>query len=214
MSLWNNLVNTKYYVTGGVGSGETSEGFGPNYSLGHNAYCESCSSCGEIFFQHRLNLLEHDAQYADLYEQTLYNALLGSMDLEGKNFYYDNPLDEGNRRYDWHVCPCCVGNIPRTLLALPTWMYAKDQDGIYVNLFVGSTVKIDDVAGTDVEMVQDTDYPVERQGVDHRESGQAGGIQCQGARAQARRQRTVPLDTQRRWHHWPSRSTASPSIRP
>ena len=95
MSLWNNLVNAKYYVTGGVGSGETSEGFGPDYSLGHNAYCESCSSCGEIFFQHRLNLLQHDAQYVDLYEQTLYNALLGSMDLEGKNFYYQNPLDEG-----------------------------------------------------------------------------------------------------------------------
>ena len=159
MSLWSNLINAKYYVTGGVGSGETSEGFGPNYSLGHNGYCESCSSCGEIFFQHRLNLLQHDSLYVDLYEQTLYNALLGSMDLEGKNFYYDNPLDEGKPRYDWHVCPCCVGNIPRTLLALPTWMYAKDKDAIYVNLFVGSTVKIDDVAGTDVEMVQDTDYP-------------------------------------------------------
>jgi DUF1680 family protein len=159
MSLWNSLVNTKYYVTGGVGSGETSEGFGPNYSLGHNAYCESCSSCGEIFFQHRLNLLQHDAQFVDLYEETLYNALLGSMDLEGKNFYYDNPLDEAKPRYDWHGCPCCVGNIPRTLLSLPTWMYAKDQDGIYVNLFVGSTVKIDDVAGTDVEIVQNTDYP-------------------------------------------------------
>ncbi len=116
LSLWNNLINTKYYVTGGVGSGETSEGFGPNYSLGQNAYCESCSSCGEIFFQHRMNLLEHDAKYADLYEQTLYNALLGSMDLDGKNFYYDNALDCGHRRYDWHVCPCCVGNIPRTLL--------------------------------------------------------------------------------------------------
>ena len=99
----------------------------PNYSLGHNGYCESCSSCGEIFFQHRLNLLQHDAQYVDLYEQTLYNALLGSMDLEGKNFYYDNPLDEGKPRYDWHVCPCCVGNIPRTLLALPTWMYAQGR---------------------------------------------------------------------------------------
>ncbi len=51
VSLWDNIVNRKYYVTGGVGSGETSEGFGPNYSLRNNAYCESCSSCGEIFFQ-------------------------------------------------------------------------------------------------------------------------------------------------------------------
>jgi len=159
MSLWDNIVNRKYYVTGGVGSGETSEGFGPDYSLRHNAYCESCSSCGEIFFQHKLNLTYHDARFADLYEETLYNALLGSIDLEGRNFYYQNPLDSRGPRYGWHVCPCCVGNIPRTLLMLPTWTYAGSADGIYVNLFVGSTVMIEDVAGTNVEMVQKTDYP-------------------------------------------------------
>ena len=76
-SLWDNIVNRKYYVTGGVGSGETSEGFGPDYSLRNNAYCESCSSCGEIFFQWKLNLAYGDGRYADLYEETLYNALLG-----------------------------------------------------------------------------------------------------------------------------------------
>ncbi len=159
MSLWDNIVNRKYYVTGGIGSGETSEGYGPDYSLRNNAYCESCSSCGEIFFQHKLNRMYHDAKYADLYEETLYNALLGSMDLEGKNFYYQNPLDARGPRYDWHGCPCCVGNIPRTLLMLPTWTYLKSDDGVYVNLFIGSTVKIENVAGTDIEMVQTTDYP-------------------------------------------------------
>jgi len=159
MSLWDNIVNRKYYVTGGVGSGETSEGFGPNYSLRHNAYCESCSSCGEIFFQHKLHLTYHDAQYADLYEETLYNALLGSIDLEGKNFYYQNPLDSNRPRYDWHGCPCCVGNIPRTLLMLPTWTYSKSPDSVYVNLFVGSKVTVEDVAGTDVRLIQKTDYP-------------------------------------------------------
>jgi DUF1680 family protein len=159
MSLWDNIVNKKYYLNGGVGSGETSEGFGPNYSLRHDGYCESCSSCGEIFFQHKLNLMYHDAKFADLYEETLYNALLGSIDLEGRNFYYQNPLDERRSRYDWHVCPCCVGNIPRTLLMLPTWTYARSADGIYVNLFIGSTVTVEDVAGTNVEMVQKTDYP-------------------------------------------------------
>ncbi|MFO8013638.1 MAG: glycoside hydrolase family 127 protein [Phycisphaerae bacterium] len=158
-SLWDNIVHRKYYVTGGVGSGETSEGFGPNYSLRHNAYCESCSSCGEIFFQHALNRTYRDARYADLYEETLYNALLGSMDLEGKNFYYQNPLDARGFRYPWHGCPCCVGNIPRTLLRLPTWTYVKGDDGVYVNLFIGSTARVREVAGTDVEMVQATDYP-------------------------------------------------------
>jgi DUF1680 family protein len=159
MSLWDNIVNRKYYLTGGVGSGESSEGFGPNYSLRNNSYCESCSSCGEIFFQWKMNLTYHDARYADLYEETLYNGLLGSLDLEGKNFYYTNPLGANAPRTPWHTCPCCVGNIARTLLMLPTWTYAKSADSIYVNLFIGSTVTVENVAGTDVQMVQATDYP-------------------------------------------------------
>ncbi len=158
MSLWDNLINKKYYVTGGVGSGETSEGFGGNYSLPNDAYCESCSSCGLIFFQYKLNLAYHHAKYADLYEETMYNALLGATDLEGRTFNYTNPLI-GGRRTPWHVCPCCVGNIPRTLLMVPTWTYVKGADGLYVNLFIGSTIKVENVAGTDVEMVQKTDYP-------------------------------------------------------
>lgn len=159
MSLWDNMVNRKYYVTGGIGSGETSEGFGPNYSLRQGAYNESCSTCGLIFFQYKMNLAYHDAKYADLYEESLYNALLGSMDREGRNFYYDNPLDSHGPRYAWHVCPCCVGNIPRTLLMIPTWTYVKGKDGLYVNLFIGSTINVEKVAGTNVQMVQQTDYP-------------------------------------------------------
>ncbi len=158
MSIWDNLVNRKYYVTGGIGSGETSEGFGPDYSLRNEAYCESCSSCGLIFFQHKLNLACRDAKYADLYEETLYNALLGAIDLEGATFNYTNPLVDG-RRTRWHACPCCVGNIPRTLLMIPTWTYAKDRNSIYVNLFLGSEITVPNVAGTDVKMVQKTEYP-------------------------------------------------------
>lgn len=159
MSLWDNLVNRKYYVTGGIGSGESSEGFGPDYSLRHDAYCESCSSTGMIFFEYKLNLAYHDAKFASLYEDTMYNALLGSIDIAGENFYYQNPLTTYGARYDWHVCPCCVGNIPRTLLMVPTWTYVKGDDGVYVNLFIGSTIQVRDVAGTDVELVQETDYP-------------------------------------------------------
>lgn len=159
MSLWDNMVNKKYYITGGIGSGETSEGFGPNYSLRNNAYCESCSSCGLIFFQYKMNLAYHDAKYADLYEETMYNALLGSLDMEAKNFTYTNALSSAQPRYQWHTCPCCVGNIPRTLLMVPTWTYVTGDDGLYVNMFVGSTIKVERVVGTDVEMVQKTDYP-------------------------------------------------------
>lgn len=159
LSLWDNMVNRKYYITGGIGSGETSEGFGPDFSLRNNAYCESCSSCGLIFFEYKMNLAYHDARYADLYEETLYNALLGSLALDGKDFLYTNALTTSQPRYAWHVCPCCVGNIPRTLLMMPTWTYVRGDNGLYVNLFIGSKIKVEKVAGTDVEMVQKTDYP-------------------------------------------------------
>jgi DUF1680 family protein len=161
-SIWDNIVNKKYYLTGGIGSGETSEGFGPNYSLRNNAYCESCSGTAELFFQYKMNLTYQDAKFADLYEDTLFNAILGDVDLEGKNFYYTNALETpGSQgfRQAWHVCPCCVGNIPRTLLMLPTWIYATSSDSLYVNLFAGTTVNIENVAGTRVEMVQETNYP-------------------------------------------------------
>ncbi len=163
MSLWDNMVNKKYYVTGGIGSGETSEGFGPNYSLRNNAYCESCSSCGLIFFQYKLNLAYHDAKYADLYENSMYNALLGGIALDGKSYTYTNPLLNTERAV-WHRCPCCVSNITRTLLMVPTWTYLKGRsekngDAVYVNMFIGSRVTVEKVAGTDIEMVQATDYP-------------------------------------------------------
>ncbi|HVT88638.1 MAG TPA: beta-L-arabinofuranosidase domain-containing protein [Tepidisphaeraceae bacterium] len=158
-SLWDNIVNRKYYVTGGIGSGETPEGFGPNYSLRNNSYCESCSNCGELFFQWKMLLAYHDSKYASLYEDTLYNAILGDISLDGKTFYYTNELAGGFGRYLWHDCPCCVGNISRVLLMLPTWMYARSDDSIYVNLFIGSKVNVENVAGTNVEMVQTTEYP-------------------------------------------------------
>ena len=159
-SIWDSLVHRKYYINGGVGSAVGSaEGFGPDYVLPQGAYCEACSSCGEMFFQHQMSMMQQDSKYADLFEETLYNAMLGSIDLAGTGFYYRNQLETLYARYPWHGCPCCVGNIPRTLLMLPTWMYSKTADSIYVNLFIGSSMTVKDVAGADIEMVQVTDYP-------------------------------------------------------
>src|SRR4029078_9276287 len=94
-----------------------------------------------------------------LFEYTIYNALLGGLAMDGKTFYYPNALDARTLRTSWHSVPCCVGNIPRTLLSMPSWMYSKAPDGIYVNLFVGSTVTLDNIVGVDVRMVQQTNYP-------------------------------------------------------
>ena len=157
-SIWKNIVRKRCYVTGGIGSGETPEGFGPNYSLPNNAYCESCANCGLLFFGNKMNAIFRDARFVDLYEDTFYNAILGDVDLDAKNFTYTNPLDSSEKRYPWHGCPCCVGNIPRTLLQLPTWMYATGKDSLYVNMYAGSSVHVD-VAGAKSQIVQTTDYP-------------------------------------------------------
>ena len=108
-----------------------------------------------------MNLAYHDARYADLYEETLFNAILGDYDLGGKNFHLHQPAGLRALRANMRgmSARAAVGNFPRTLLMLPTWTYAKGEDGLYVNLFVGSKMKIEKVAGTDVEMVQQTDYP-------------------------------------------------------
>ncbi len=158
-SIWDNLVNKKYYITGGIGTGEDPESFGKNYSLRNNSYCETCSSCGQIFFQNRMNLAFHHSRYADLLEETLYNALLGAVDLSANNFTYTNPLDQSHIRYKWHACPCCVANIPRTVLELPTWMYSKNDQNLYINLYIGSTVQIGAMAGCNLQVEQRTDYP-------------------------------------------------------
>ena len=83
------------------------------------------AGAGMLFFQHQMGLLYGEARYADLCEGVLYNALLSDVDLSGKNFTYTNALETDEARYRWHVCPCCVGNIPRTILSLPTWMYTR-----------------------------------------------------------------------------------------
>lgn len=158
-SLWNSLVNKKYYITGGLGSGETSEGFGPEFSLGNHSYCESCAGCGHLFFQHSTGLAYRDARFADVMEDILYNNVLGSVDLDGKNFTYTNALDSSEARYPRHGCPCCVGNIPRTLLSLPTWQYATGPKELAVNLYSGGRVPVGKVAGAEVTVEQTTDYP-------------------------------------------------------
>jgi DUF1680 family protein len=187
-SLWDNLVHRKYYLTGGVGSGESSEGFGPNYSLRQNAYCETCSSCGEVFFQWKLHLAYHDAQYADLYEDTMYNALVGSLAIDGKNYYYDNPLDARATRYPWHSVPCCVGNLPRTVLMLPTWMYSRGADGIYVNLFAGSKGADRGRRRHECRDGPDNRLPVRRPGGDRGESRRPQVVHDQDSRPESRRQ--------------------------
>ncbi len=162
-AIWDDFINRKFYVTGGVGSGETSEGFGNDYSLPNGiAYCESCAGTGNVYFEREMHLWTGNGKYIDLMESSLYNNVLGAVDLNAQNYTYTNSLDTSAARYTWNGCPCCVGNIARTLLELPMWMYAKsgDSNDLYINMYVGSTFTVPGVSGTNVQIVQVTDYPI------------------------------------------------------
>jgi hypothetical protein len=159
--IWANAIDRKHYITGGVGASHQGEAFAEDFDLRNDGYCESCAGCGMTFWADRMHRMHHDARYVDVQERTLYNNILGAIELSGENFFYQNPLASDRARYPWHGCPCCVGNIPRALLGLKDLTYALEPAGnvLYVNHFVGSEGVIADVAGTSLRIRQETDYP-------------------------------------------------------
>jgi DUF1680 family protein len=159
--IWEDVVQRKMYITGGIGPSAHNEGFTVPYDLPNDtAYAETCASIGMILWNHRLNLLHGDARYADVLERVLYNGLLSGISLDGVKFFYTNPLgSKGNHhRRPWYTCACCPPNVLRVLLSLGQYIYAYSDDAVYVNLYVGSSVKIP-VAGTTVTLRQETKYP-------------------------------------------------------
>lgn len=159
--IWANAIHRKYYITGGVGASAKGEAFAGDYELPNNGYCESCAGCGMAFWADRMHWLHGDAHYCDVQERVLYNNILGAIERTGENFFYQNPLESDKARYPWHLCPCCVGNIPRALLAIKDIMYSTNsaKDVLYINHFVDSEVAIPDLAGTSVQIRQETQYP-------------------------------------------------------
>jgi DUF1680 family protein len=159
--IWQNLVGSKLYLTGGIGAAGGFEGFGKPYELPNmQAYNETCASVGMDYWNHRLFLLEGDAKYIDVMERTLYNGLISGVSLDGKTFFYPNPLESigQHERREWFGVACCPGNITRFLASVPGYVYATRGDDLYVNLFAAGTANID-VGGAKLTVVQSTRYP-------------------------------------------------------
>ncbi|MHC4402534.1 MAG: glycoside hydrolase family 127 protein [Planctomycetota bacterium] len=159
--IWHNAVHRKHYITGGVGASHRGEAFSDDFDVRNDGYCESCAGCGLTFWADRMHRIHHDAHHVDVQERTLYNNLLGAVELSGENFFYQNPLVSEKPRYSWHGCPCCVGNIPRALLAIKDLTYALDpaKNTLYVSHFVAGEGTIADIAGTSLCVCQETGYP-------------------------------------------------------
>ena len=159
--IWDNMATKKLYITGGIGSRAQGEGFGPEYELhNHSAYCETCASIANVYWNQRMFLATGDAKYIDVLERALYNGVISGVSLSGDKFFYDNPLESmgQHERAPWFGCACCPGNVTRFMASVPKYMYATQGNSLYVNLYVGSESRVA-LANDTVTLVQDTEYP-------------------------------------------------------
>ena len=160
--IWENCVGRKLYITGGIGARPDGEAFGRDFELPNlTAYNETCASVANDFWNERLFLLHGSAKYVDVLERTLYNSLLAGVSLEGREFFYPNPLESAGdyARSPWFGCACCPGNITRFLPSLPGYFYAQRGDRVYVNLFASGTASMLLPDQSHLEVIQSTRYP-------------------------------------------------------
>lgn len=156
-TLWKDVVCRQMYITGAIGSTHTGEAFTFAYDLPNaTAYAETCASIGLIFFASRMLQMDIDGVYGDVMERVLYNVIPGSMSLDGKHFFYVNPLEvwpeasEKNPerfhvkpvRQEWFGCACCPPNLARLFTSLGKYLYSSREDTLYIHLFVSSQVTI------------------------------------------------------------------------
>ena len=172
-NLWHSIVNEKMYITGGIGGTHIGEAFSFPYDLPNDtAYAETCASIGLVFFARRMLSLKMSREYSDVMELALYNGILSGMALDGKSFFYVNPLevlpeacskDERKAhvkpvRQKWFGCACCPPNIARLVSSIGAYAYGENEDTLFMHLFMGShTVK--NVDGKEVSVDVRTGYP-------------------------------------------------------
>lgn len=169
-TLWDSVMR-QMYVTGAIGSSEHGERFTVDYDLPNDlVYGETCASIGLFLFAFRMLLAKPKGEYADVMERALYNGILSGLSLDGKAFFYTNPLEcdpvVNAARFDrqhlllerqpWFECPCCPPNIARLVGSLGRYVYTASEDSLYVHHYLGSTATLDGLT-----MTQETNYPWE-----------------------------------------------------
>lgn len=178
--LWDDLVQTKLYITGGIGPARTNEGFTYAYDLpNETAYAESCASIALVFWAQRMFHLEPDRRYIDVMEMALYNGILAGVSADGKQFFYANPLaaypnvnpydawggivqttPQHFRRQDWFTCACCPPNVARLIASVGQYFYSNDDTTIYTHLYGQSSMTCR-LRDSSVGIRQQTNYPWE-----------------------------------------------------
>ena len=172
-TLWDNITNQKMYVTGGIGGTHIGEAFSFPFDLPNDtAYAETCASIGLVFFARRMLEIAPKAKYADVMERALYNGILSGMALDGKSFFYVNPLEVNPEschkderkfhvkpvRQKWFGCACCPPNLARLLSSIGSYAYTENEDTLFIHLYMGSilTKKVKD---QDVDVQIQSEFP-------------------------------------------------------
>ncbi|MGP4042079.1 glycoside hydrolase family 127 protein [Gracilibacillus sp. D59] len=172
-TLWENTVNKRMYVTGGIGSSAHEERFTVDYDLPNDrAYTETCAAIALVMWAHRMVQIEANNEYTDVLEKALYNGALSGISLDGKGYFYVNPLEvwphTANFRHDmrtvkptrqqWFGCACCPPNIARLLASLGQYIYSVNESEVYVHLFIGGETSF--IANDQqVALSQESNYP-------------------------------------------------------
>jgi DUF1680 family protein len=160
-TVWEDVVFRNMYITGGIGSSGGNEGFSTDYDLpNEQAYCETCASVGMVFWNQRMNALTGNSEYIDVLEKSLYNGALDGLSLSGDRFFYGNPLASNGRHFrrEWFGTACCPANIARLVASLGDYIYARSDNGIWINLFVSSNTTIP-IGKSELALKTETGYP-------------------------------------------------------
>ncbi len=160
-TLWDDVMETKMYVTAGLGPSAHNEGFTYDYDLpNQTAYAETCASVALIFWAQRMLHLDLNGKYADTLELALFNGALSGLSRDGEHYFYANPLESNGsaERWAWHTCPCCTMNVSRLVASVGGYFVSRADDGIAVNLYGGISTTIE-TAGTRVALRETSNYP-------------------------------------------------------
>lgn len=166
IAVWNDIVGSQMYLTGGVGATGSNEGFGGAFDLpNYTAYNETCSSISFALWSQRMFQLTGESRYLDVVELTLYNALNAGLSLSGDHYFYPNPLESRKNveRTDWFSCACCPPNLGRFFTSLPGLYYGRSGNDVYVNQFGASSINVKNTnskgQSVAVNIKQETNYP-------------------------------------------------------
>ncbi|MFN5238513.1 MAG: glycoside hydrolase family 127 protein [Bacteroidota bacterium] len=165
-AVWEDIVGSQMYLTGGVGATGSNEGFGGSFDLpNYTAYNETCSSIAFVLWSQRMFQLTGDSRYLDVVELTLYNALNAGLSLSGDHYFYPNPLEsrKNTERTDWFSCACCPPNLTRFFTSMPSLFYARSGNDLYINQFGNSSTEIQNINSkgqqVNVKIRQESNFP-------------------------------------------------------